>query len=128
MERWRRWFAPDKLLRWHFLASPFGIALTTWLVTRWQTGTAHFDELANFVSISAVIYGGVAVTVEMLIIGGSKAVFYGIATIIKLLDERKDNKRAEAVRLVSNDNTLFEQVLEQRRAKERDPDAENNGR
>ncbi len=54
--------------------------------------------------------------------------FYGIATIIKLLDERKDNKRAEAVRLVSNDNTLFEQVLEQRRAKERDPDAENNGR
>ena len=48
--------------------------------------------------------------------------FYGIATIIKLVDERKADKRAEAVRLVSNDNTLFEEVLEQRRAKERDTD------
>ena len=48
--------------------------------------------------------------------------FYGIATIIKLLDERKADKGAEAVRLVSNDDALFEQVLEQRRAKERDSD------
>ena len=54
--------------------------------------------------------------------------FYGIATIIKMLDERKADKRAEAVRLVSNDNALFEQVLEQRSAKERNPDAQNNGR
>ena len=54
--------------------------------------------------------------------------FYGIATIIKLLDERKADKRAEAVRLVSNDNTLFEQVLEQRRAKEHDADIQKNGR
>ena len=61
-------------------------------------------------------------------LGGAKTVFYGIATIIKLLDERKADKRAEAVRLVSNDNALFEQVLEQRRAKERNPDAQNNGR
>ena len=122
MERWRRWFASDKLLRLHFLASPFGIALTTWLVTRWRTGSADFDELANFVSISAVIYGGLAVAVELLIMGGARVVFYGIATIIKLLDERKADKRAEAVRLVSNDNTLFEEVLEQRRAKERDTD------
>ena len=60
--------------------------------------------------------------------GGAKVVFYGIATIIKLLDERKADKRAEAVRLVSNDNALFEQVLEQRRIKERDPDAQSNGR
>ena len=110
------------------MASPFGIAFTTWLVTRWRTGSADFDELANFVSISAVIYGGSAVAVDLLIMGGAKTVFYGIATIIKLLDERKADKRAEAVRLVSNDNALFEQVLEQRRVKERNPDAQNNGR
>ena len=66
--------------------SPFGIAFTTWLVTRWRTGSADFDELANFVSISAVIYGGSAVAVDLLIMGGAKSVFYGIATIIKLLD------------------------------------------
>ena len=110
------------------MASPFGIAFTTWLVTCWRTGTAEFDELANFVSISAVIYGGLAVATDLLIMGGAKVVFYGIATIIKLLDERKADKRAEAVRLVSNDNALFEQVLEQRRAKERDPDAQSSGR
>ena len=98
------------------------------MVTRWQTGSADFAELANFVSISAVIYGGSAVAVDLLIMGGAKAVFYGIATIIKLLDERKADNRAEAVRLVSNDNALFEQVLEQRSAKERNPDAQNNGR
>lgn len=60
-------------------------------------------------------------------IEGAKAVFYGIATIIKLLDERKSDKRAEAVRLVSNDNALFEQVLEKRRAKEHDVGVQNNG-
>ena len=127
MERWRRWFAPDRLLRLHFLASPFGIALTTWLITRWRTGSADFDELANFVSIGAIIYGCLAVSVDLLVIGGARAVFYGIATIIKLLDEKRADKRAEAVRLVSNDNSLFEQVLEQRRAKEHDVGVQNNG-
>ncbi|MCE2500463.1 MAG: hypothetical protein J4G13_06330 [Dehalococcoidia bacterium] len=66
-----RWLTDDNWQRRHFVLSPFGIAATTLLVTHLDDAAnrppiAHFDEMAALVSISAVMYGMVAVLVESL--------------------------------------------------------------
>lgn len=54
--------------------------MTTLLVTHWHDRTArpaiaHFDDMASLVSISAVIYGMLAVTAEL----GGRVMFWALA-------------------------------------------------
>ncbi len=96
----------------HFLASPFGAAAATYLVTYYATGCNwpsiidDFDHLAEYASISAILYGALAVTSELIVIWGGKAMLYGIATLVRTWHEIKNSQRGDAVRIVSQENTL----------------------
>ena len=111
MDRLRRWFTQDRLLRLHFLASPFGGATVTYGIAVWRLGrlpmVADFDKLAIYASIGVILYGMSAVVVDL----GGQAVFYTIGAIIKFIDERKAERNANAVRIVSNNNALTAQVV-----------------
>lgn len=112
MMRWWQRLTPERLLRIHFLASPFGAAVATYLVTYYATGcnwpsiTDDFDNLAKYASISAILYGALAVASELIVIWGGKAVLYGIATLVRTWHEMKKSQRGDAVRIVSQENTL----------------------
>ena len=80
--------------------------MVTWLVTTYQAGHAGFDQLAAYAGIAAVIYGMLAVAVDL----GGQAVFYTIAAIIKFIDEWKAEKDAKAVERVSSNPELLEQA------------------
>lgn len=96
----------------HFLASPFGAAVTTYLVTYYATGCNwpsvidDFDKLAEYASISVILYGALAVASELIVIWGGKAMLYGIATLVRTWHEMKNSQRGDAVRIVSQENTL----------------------
>ena len=64
----------------HFATTPFGIAATTLATTHWHDSATrpairYFDEMASLVSVSAVIYGMIAVAAEL----GGRAVFWALA-------------------------------------------------
>ncbi len=80
----------------------------TWRITVWQVGHAEFDKLAEYASMSALVYGIIAVTLDI----GGPAMFYTIGAIIKFVDERKDNKDAKAVERVSSNPALVQQVIQ----------------
>ena len=111
MDRLRRWFTQDRLLRLHFLASPFGAAATTYGIAVWRLGrlpvAADFDELAIYASIGVILYGMSAVVIDL----GGQTVFYTIAAIIKFMDERKAARNAAAVRAVSSNDDLMAQAI-----------------
>ena len=111
MNRLRQWFTQDRLLRLHFLASPFGAAAATYGIAVWRLGRlptlADFDQLAVYASIGVILYGMSAVAVDL----GGQAVFYTIGAIIKFIDERKAERNANAVRVVSSNNELAAQVI-----------------
>ena len=77
-------------------------------------GHAEFDELAEYASIGAVIYGMTAVTLDV----GGWIMFYTIGAIIKFVDERKSDKDAKAVERVSSNPALLEQAREAARKKD----------
>ena len=68
---------------------------------------SDFDKLAIYASMGVILYGMSAVVVDL----GGQAVFYTIGAIIKFFDERKTERNANAVRIVSNDNDLTAQVI-----------------
>ena len=68
---------------------------------------ADFDKLAIYASIGVILYGMSAVVVDL----GGQAVFYTIGAIIKFIDERKAERNANAVRIVSSNDELTAQVI-----------------
>ena len=87
--------------------------MVTWLVTTYQAGHAGFDQLAAYAGIAAVIYGMLAVAVDL----GGQAVFYTIAAIIKFIDEWKAEKDAKAVERVSSNPELWSKPFEMLRTR-----------
>ena len=114
MEKLLRWFAPERLLRYHFILSPFGIAFVTWRITVCQSGDSEFDKLAAYASIGAVIYGMIAVTFDV----GGLIVFYTIGSIIKFVGEKKANQDAKALQRVVSNPALLRKASEAAREKE----------
>ena len=88
----------------------------TWLITVCRTGHAGFDKLAEYASISAVIYGTIAVTLELV----GLIMFYTIGAIIKFAGDRKANQDAKALELMANNPALLERANEAARKKERE--------
>ncbi len=86
----------------------------TWRVTVRQVGHTEFDYLAEYASIGAVIYGTIAVTLDL----GGWIVFYTIGEIIKIIAERKVVEDAKAVERVSSNPALLEQAVQNARTKE----------
>ena len=82
-----------------------------------QPGQAEFDKLAEYASIGAIIYGIIAVTVEL----GGLAVFYTIGAIIKYVGERKVEQDAKAIQRVANNPALLQRANEAASQKEREP-------
>ena len=82
----------------------YGIAV--WRLSR-VPAISDFDKLAIYASMGVILYGMSAVVVDL----GGQAVFYTIGAIIKFFDERKTERNANAVRIVSNDNDLTAQVI-----------------
>ena len=111
MARLRPWFTQDRILRLHFLASPFAAAAATYGIAVWRLSRvpaiSDFDKLAIYASMGVILYGMSAVVVDL----GGQAMFYTIGAIIKFFDERKTERNANAVRIVSNDNDLTAQVI-----------------
>ena len=113
--KWRRlgaWLAKHGWQRWHFMVSPFGIALTTLVVTHRQgfrPPIDHFDEMAQFASISAVFYGMFAVIAELL---GGTIVFYTIMMANKAWRKIKEENRNRRIQLVLEDPDSVEEILE----------------
>ena len=108
-----RWLTDDNWQRRHFVISPFGIAATTLLVTHLDDAAnrppiAHFDEMAALVSISAVLYGMVAVLAESL---GGKAVFYTLSQIGKAMRAVKAEHEAEVIDRIRTDPEYRAKVL-----------------
>ena len=68
---------------------------------------ADFDKLAIYASMGVILYGMSAVVVDL----GGQAVFYTIGAIIKFIDERKAERNANAVRIVSSNDELTAQVI-----------------
>lgn len=106
-----RLFTQDVLLRLHFLASPFGASATTYGITAWRIGRwpamADFDALAAYAGAGVILYGMGAVVVDL----GGQIMFYTIAAIIKFIDERKEERIANAVRVVSENDDLKAQII-----------------
>jgi hypothetical protein len=80
----------------HFATTPFGIAVTTILVTHWRDATVrpaitNFDGMTSLVSISAVCYGMSAVAAEL----GGRTMFWALAQWQK----EKDAAKKERLRL-----------------------------
>ena len=108
-----RWLTDENWQRRHFVLSPFGIAAATLLVTHLRDKElrppiAYFDELAVFVSISAVLYGMAAVIVELI---GGKAVFYTLSQIGKAMRAVKEQHRAEFIEQMRADPEFRAEVL-----------------
>ncbi len=108
-----RWLTDDNWQRRHFVLSPFGIAATTLLVTHLSDAAnrppiAHFDEMAGLVSISAVMYGMVAVLVESL---GGKLVFYILSQVGKAMRAVKAEHEAEFIEKMRTDPEYRAEVL-----------------
>ena len=100
-----RWLTDGNWQRRHFVLSPFGIAAMTLLVTHlrgeeFRPPIAHFDEMAELVSISAVLYGMVAVIAELI---GGRAVFYTFAQIGNALRAIKAEQEAEFIKRFHED-------------------------
>ncbi len=83
----------------------------------YQTGQAEFDKLAEYASIGAIIYGIIAVTLDL----GGQAVFYTIGAIVKYVGGRKVDQDAEAIQRVGNNPALLRQANEVASQKEREP-------
>lgn len=111
MERLRRWLTQDRLLRLHFLASPFGAGAATYGVTVWRFGrlvtVAEVDALAVYAGVGVILYGMTAVVVDL----GGQTMFYTIAAILNYIHERKQERNANAVRIVSENSDLAAQVI-----------------
>ena len=108
-----RWLTDDNWQRRHFVLSPFGIAATTLLVTHLRDeanrpAVAQFDEMAALVSISAVLYGMVAVLVESL---GGKTVFYILSQVGKAMRAVKAEHEAEFIEKMRTDPEYRAEVL-----------------
>lgn len=104
----RRLFTQDVLLRLHFLASPFGVAVVTYGITFSRLGRLPvFDDLAAYAGAGVILYGMGAVVVDQ----GGQTMFYTIAAIIKFIDERKAEREANAVRVVSENDDLMARVI-----------------
>ena len=108
-----RWLTDENWQRRHFVLSPFGIAATTLLVTHLRDTSnrspiAHFDEMAALVSISAVMYGMVAVLVESL---GGKLVFYILSQVGKAMRAVKAEHEAEVIERIRTDPEYRAEVL-----------------
>ena len=108
-----RWLTDGNWQRRHFVLSPFGIAATTLLVTHlrgeeFRPPIAHFDEMAALVSISAVIYGMVAVIVELI---GGRAVFYTLSQIGRAMRVVKAEHEAEIIEKIRTDPEYRAEVL-----------------
>lgn len=86
----------------------------TWKITVWRTGQAEFDKLADYASIGAIIYGIIAVTLDL----GVLAMFYTIGAIIKYVGERKGDQDAKAIQRVVNNPALLRRANETARQKE----------
>ena len=112
---------PEKLLRWHFLAAPFGGTATTYGLAYWfLCKLPTLQNLADFASFGVLLYGMTAVSVELLIVYGGKLVFYGIASIIKQVDKLKSEQDARAVERVARNPELLQQANDTAKAKERE--------
>ena len=111
MERLRQWLTQDRLLRLHFLASPFGAGATTYGVTVWRFGrlvtVADVDALAVYAGVGVILYGMTAVVIDL----GGQTMFYTIAAILNYVHERKQERNANAVRIVSENSDLAAQVI-----------------
>ena len=83
----------------------------------YQTGQAEFDKLAEYASIGAIIYGMIAVTLDL----GGQAVFYTIGAIIKYVGERKVDQDAKAIQRMANNPVLLQRANEAASQKEREP-------
>ena len=108
-----RWLTDGNWQRRHFVLSPFGIAAMTLLVTHlrgeeFRPPIAHFDEMAALVSISAVLYGMVAVIAELI---GGRAVFYTFAQIGNALRALKAEHEAEIIEKIRTDPEYRAEVL-----------------
>ena len=107
----RQLFTQDVVLRLHFLASPFGVAVVTYGITLWRLGRlpdiADFDALTAYAGAGVILYGMGAVVVDL----GGQTVFYTIAAIIKFIDERKAEREANAVRVVSENDDLLDRII-----------------
>ena len=108
-----RWLTDENWQRRHFVLSPFGIAAATLLVTHLRDRelrppVAHFDEMAALVSIRAVLYGMVAVIVELI---RGKAVFYTLSQIGKAMRAVKEQHRAEFIEQMRTDPEFRAEVL-----------------
>ena len=108
-----RWLTDENWQRRHFVLSPFGIAAATLLVTHLRDKElrppiAHFDDMAALVSISAVLYGMVAVIAELI---GGKAVFYTLSQIGKAMRAVKAEHEAEFIERIRTDPEFRAEVL-----------------
>ena len=103
-----------KLATATFVLSPFGIAAATLLVTHlrgeeFRPPIAHFDEMAALVSISAMLYGMVAVIAELI---GGRVVFYTLSQIGKALRAVKAEHEAEFIEKMRTDPAYRAEVLD----------------
>jgi hypothetical protein len=108
-----RWLTDDNWQRRHFVLSPFGIAATTLLVTYFRDEAnrppiARFDDMAGLVSVSAVLYGMVAVLAESL---GGKVMFYTLSQIGKAMRAVKEYHRAAVIEQIRTDPEFRAEVL-----------------
>ena len=106
------WLAKDNWQRRHFAATPFGIAFTTLAVTHCQgfrPPIDHFGVMANFASISAVIYGLLAVIAELV---GGEIVFYTMMMAGKAWRKIKEENDERAVQRVNSNPALVARILE----------------
>ena len=108
-----RWLTDENWQRRHFVLSPFGIAATTLLVTHFRDAAnrppvAHFDEMAALVSISAVLYGMLAVLAESF---GGRIMFYTLSQIGKAMRAVKAEHEAEVIERIRTDPEYRAMVL-----------------
>ena len=68
---------------------------------------ADVDALAVYAGVGVILYGMTAVVVDL----GGQTMFYTIAAILNYIHERKQERNANAVRIVSENSDLVAQVI-----------------
>ena len=68
---------------------------------------ADVDALAVYAGVGVILYGMTAVAVDL----GGQTMFYTIAAILNYVHERKQERNANAVRIVSESTDLTTQVI-----------------
>ena len=77
------------------------------------------SELASFASLGVLLYGIMAVAVELLATWGGKLMVYAYAEIKRFAREMREKEKAKAVELVASDPALLRQANEAAKKREK---------